>query len=68
MAGNLIELLKELVAVVLLAALVLFLIWLANRVPVVDWSWATKECVRVVPSEAGTCDQLPKRYESVWVQ
>ena len=52
----------------LVAAMFFFLIWLALSVPIVEWSWSTRECVRVIPPEAGTCNQLPKRYERVWVQ
>ena len=36
--------------------------------PLVYRSWSTKECVIVEPEEAGTCDDLPKRYEIVWVK
>ena len=59
---------KEFFAGVFLVALVFFLIWLAVSVPVVEWSGTTGECVRVIPPEAGTCDQLPERYEPEWVQ
>ena len=59
---------KELIAGALLAALFLLMIWMALSIPVVEWSWSTKECVRVIPHEAGTCDQLPKRYEKAWVR
>ena len=38
------------------------------RLPLVYRSWSTKECVIVEPEEAGTCDDLPKRYEIVWVK
>ena len=48
--------------------LVFALIWLALSIPVVEWSWTSKECIRVIPPEAGTCDQLPDRYEPVWVR
>lgn len=44
----------------------LFLVYL--RTPEVYLSHSTKECVKVVPTEAGTCDALPPRYEVVWVR
>ena len=59
---------RDFFAVALVAAMWLLLIWTALSVPVVEWSWTAKECVRVIPPEAGTCDQLPKRYERVWVR
>ena len=59
---------KDLIAVTLWAALFLLMTWTALSIPVVEVSWTTKECVRVVPTEAGTCDQLPDRYERVWVR
>ena len=59
---------KDLLAVALLAALLLLAVWAASSVPAVEFSWTTKECVRVIPPEAGTCDDLPERYEKVWVQ
>lgn len=60
---------KDLVGFTLLvAALFFFLTWLALSVPVVRWSWSTRECVQVIPRAAGTCNQLPKRYERVWVR
>ena len=48
--------------------LCLWVIWNVAAVPVVEWSWTTGECVRVEPTEAGRCDQLPERYERVWVR
>ena len=48
--------------------LCLWVLWMALAVPVVEWSWTTGECVRVLPPEAGRCDQLPERYERVWVR
>ena len=59
---------KNLISGALVAALVLLMTWMALSIPVVEVSWATKECVRVVPTEAGSCDQLPDRYERVWVR
>ena len=54
----------------ILAVVVLFswVMWMALTAPIVYVSWTTKECVQVVPPEAGTCDDLPKRYGRVWVR
>ena len=55
----------------LLAGLVLGLASLAVKSldgPVVYRSWSTKECVKVEPETAGTCDDLPDLYEIVWVR
>ena len=52
----------------LLALMYLVVIWTVLILPVVEWSWTTGECVLVLPTEAGRCDQLPERYERVWVR
>lgn len=36
--------------------------------PVVEVSHETATCVRVLPPEAGSCEDLPARYELVWVK
>ena len=36
--------------------------------PSVYKSWSTKECVSVEPESAGSCEDLPSRYEIVWVR
>ena len=36
--------------------------------PSVYKSWSTKECVRVEPESAGTCEDLPDEYLTVWVR
>ena len=59
---------SRLFAVALLAAMFLWIIWTAVSIPVVEWSWTRQECVRVIPPKAGTCAQLPDRYERVWVR
>ena len=59
---------KELAATALLSGLFCVVIWAALRVPIVEWSWTTRECVQVLPSEAGNCEQLPGRYTRVWVR
>ena len=55
----------------ILALLLVALLWVIRfslAVPVVEWSVTTDECVLVIPTEAGRCDQLPDRYELVWVR
>lgn len=37
------------------------------RVPEVEVTFITKECVRVVPSYAGDCNNLPPKYNIVHV-
>ena len=36
--------------------------------PSVYKSWSTKECVKVEPASAGSCEDLPYRFEIVWVR
>lgn len=36
--------------------------------PDVYMSWSSKECVKVEHSKAHDCDNLPKKYNTVWVQ
>ena len=36
--------------------------------PVVHWSWSANECRSVEPPGAGSCSDLPTRYERVWVR
>ena len=31
-------------------------------------SWSTKECVKVEPASAGSCEDLPGRYETIWIR
>jgi hypothetical protein len=38
------------------------------RRPDVHKSWSSKECVKVEHSKAHDCDNLPKKYNTVWVQ
>lgn len=41
-------------------------LWLST--PEVQVSNATGQCVRVIPADAGTCENLPDRYVQVWVK
>ena len=62
---------SRLCSVAILALLLLVILWLLRfsfAVPVVEWSVTTDECVLVIPAEAGRCEQLPERYERVWVR
>jgi len=36
------------------------------EIPDVYTSWTTKQCVKVVPS--GSCDNLPEKFDVVWVR
>ena len=36
---------------------------LAISTPVVQFTHLTHKCLQVIPPEAGTCTNLPKRYE-----
>ena len=56
---------EYLVLVALIIALA-FALNYALSTPSVHRSWATKECIEVHPSGAGTCDDLPDRYDVVW--
>ena len=37
------------------------------NLPTVYEAWPEQECVKVVPQEAGSCDELPRRYHHVWI-
>ena len=50
-----------------LVALVAFVVRLLD-LPLVYRSWSTQECVRVEPTSAGTCEDLPDKYQNVWVR
>ena len=54
-----------------LGLFLLFIIVLVVRVldlPIVYKSWSTQECVKVEPESAGTCEDLPDEYLTVWVR
>ena len=36
--------------------------------PSAYYSWSTQECVKVEPASAGSCEDLPYRFEIVWVR
>lgn len=49
---------------VLLIASILY----ALSIPVVQFSWETRDCVAVLYSDVHTCENLPTRYEREWVK
>ena len=57
---------------VLLVVFVGAFVWLLSSqivsLPLVEWSLTRDECVHVAPATAGTCEDLPDRYERVWVR
>lgn len=60
----------------ILAVLTLVLVSTAlvnsTSLPEVRWSFKSKQCVAVVefvePKKGWTCDNLPKRFDKVWVE
>lgn len=52
----------------LIWGIVIYLILRALDTPEVEFSWSTKQCVRVVYMDGKTtnCDILPDRYDIVW--
>lgn len=52
----------------LIWGIVIYLILRALDTPEVEFSWSTKQCVRVVymNGETTNCDVLPERYDIVW--
>lgn len=54
----------------LIWGIVIYLILRALDTPEVEYSWSTKQCVRVVYMNGKTtnCDVLPDRFDKVWVK
>ena len=52
----------------LIWGIVIYLILRALDTPEVEFSWSTKQCVRVVymDGKITNCDTLPNRYDIVW--
>jgi hypothetical protein len=46
------------------------MIFNAINTPEVEFSWSTKQCVRVVYMDGKTtdCSSLPEKYDHVWVK
>lgn len=63
---------KDSILVALLVAIlfILLLVVIVSRTdqPDVYISWSSKECVKVKHSKVHDCDNLPKKYNTVWVQ
>lgn len=54
----------------LIWGIVIYLILRALDTPEVEYSWSTKQCVRVVymDGKITNCDVLPDRFDKVWVK
>ena len=46
--------------------LMAFVFW-QLELPVVQYRHRTGECVAVIPASAGSCENLPSRFEVEWV-
>lgn len=53
---------------VILIPATIFVLKEALDLPIVEISLSTGQCVRVIQSVAHDCDNLPLKYEHVWVQ
>lgn len=62
-------LLKGFLGLIILAA-IFYAVWDFANMPEVEVSNASGECVRVVYADGktGTCNQLPERFDRVWVK
>ncbi len=60
---------KELMIGLCFGALVFGLVACCASYPVVEYSWETQECVRVinVNGDIGSCERVPERFVHVWV-
>ena len=54
-------------SVLIVVTMVAVLALLFLSVPVVSLTWPARACVRVEPASAGSCADLPTRYEIQWV-
>ena len=53
--------------ILIMIALILSMIFTWMNTPTVYVDSITRECVSVVPKDAGSCEHLPKKYETVLV-
>ena len=70
MLKNVLNFLGALVAVITIMTLCTVALCKALNTPEVEFSWETKQCVRVVYMD-GTitdCSKLPEKYDRVWVK
>lgn len=63
---------KDLLQATLLVVGLTTMLWLIASIdvshPDVHKSWSTKECIKVQNSKAHSCENLPTKYNTVWVQ
>lgn len=68
---------KEFMQIVLVIGAVMFIVAICStalsmalNTPEVEFSWETKQCVRVVYMDGRTtdCKVLPRKYDRVWVK
>lgn len=58
---------KIIMPFMILIALIYYCCYLFVSTPIVQYSYPDETCVRVIPAEAGSCDNLPRRYEIEWI-
>lgn len=63
-------LILKIIGVILLLTMFCADVYLILETPDVEFSWETKQCVQVIYGDGttGTCDNLPSRYNHVWVK
>jgi len=49
-------------------AIVIGILYVWGNTPVVEFSTETRGCVRVIGGEHPSCENLPERYDVVWVK
>jgi hypothetical protein len=54
--------------VVVLNAMLWTIVSAEINLPDVHKSWSSEECIKVEYSKTHDCDNLPKKYNTVWVQ
>lgn len=61
---------KDLCLLGLVFGAILGVVYHALGTPEVEYSWSTKQCVRVVYMDGtfGSCDKLPSKFDKVWVK
>ena len=60
--------LKNLITATIMATATLAIVIGCIMIPIVEVSHSTGNCVRVVSNDASySCDNLPTRYDTVWV-
>lgn len=61
---------KEIVLSILAFVGFFGMIWYGMNTPEVHYSWSTKQCVKVVYMDGKTdsCDNLPSKFDKVWVE